>query len=153
MNPDIGRMGGEADDPHELNRFVLAQRDDYERALAELKDGRKRSHWMWYVFPQIEGLGSSPTSRRYALKSVAEATAYLRHPVLGTRLSECAEAVLSVEGRTAHEIFGSPDDMKLRSCATLFAHVSPAGSVFERLLDRYFGGEADRRTLALLGTC
>jgi uncharacterized protein (DUF1810 family) len=106
---------------------------------------------MWYVFPQLDGLGVSSTSRRYAIKSVAEAEGYLRHPVLGPRLRECAEAALGVEGRTAHEIFGSPDDMKLCSCATLFARVSPPGSAFERLLDKYFQGERDGRTIRLLG--
>jgi uncharacterized protein (DUF1810 family) len=137
-------------DPHDLGRFVHAQEGNYERALAEITAGRKRSHWMWYVFPQFDGLGFSPTSRRYSIKSVAEARAYLAHPVLGPRLTECAEAALRVEGRSALEVFGSPDDMKLRSCATLFAHVSPAGSVFERLLDRYFAGQRDDRTLRLI---
>jgi uncharacterized protein (DUF1810 family) len=140
-----------ADDPHDLDRFVEAQEDCYARALAEVRSGRKRSHWMWYVFPQLEGLGSSPTSRRYAIRSLAEAEAYLRHPILGPRLVECSEAALGVEGRSALEVFGSPDDMKLRSCATLFACVSPAGSVFHRLLDRYFQGRRDDRTLRLLG--
>jgi uncharacterized protein (DUF1810 family) len=142
---------GAAGDPHDLDRFVRAQEGDYERALAEIKGGRKRSHWMWYVFPQYDGLGFSATSTRYAIRSVAEAEAYLRHPVLGPRLVACAEAALGVEGRSAFEIFGSPDDMKLRSCATLFARVSPAGSVFERLLDKFFGGEPDAKTLRLLG--
>lgn len=139
------------DDPHDLNRFVRAQAGDYDRALAEIKAGRKRSHWMWYVFPQFEGLGSSSTSRRYSIKSIAEAGAYLRHPVLGPRLTECAEALLGIEGRSAHDIFGAPDDMKLRSCATLFAYVSPEGSVFDRLLGKYFQGEHDGATLCLLG--
>ena len=138
-------------DPHDLNRFVQAQAGDYERALAEVRAGRKRSHWMWYIFPQFDGLGFSATSRRYAIKSAAEARAYLGHPVLGPRLLECAEAVLRVEGRSTFEIFGSPDDLKLRSCATLFARVSPAGSVFDRLLDKYFQGRGDDRTLRLLG--
>ena len=133
---------GIAGDPHDLARFVEAQRDDYEQALAEIRGGRKRSHWMWYIFPQFDGLGFSSTSRRYAIKSVAEAEAYLRHPVLGPRLVECAEALLHLEGRSASEIFGSPDDMKLRSCATLFARVSPAGSVFERLLAEVFPGRS-----------
>jgi uncharacterized protein (DUF1810 family) len=106
---------------------------------------------MWYIFPQLEGLGSSEISRHYAIKSEAEAEAYLRHPILGPRLLEICEAAASIEGQTALEVFGSPDDMKLRSCATLFACVSPAGSVFERLLDRYFGGAPDERTLHLLG--
>ena len=138
-------------DPHDLGRFVESQEGDYEQALAEIRGGRKRSHWMWYIFPQYDGLGFSPTSRRYAIKSLAEAEAYLRHPVLGPRLVACAEAALAVEGRSASEIFDSPDDMKLRSCATLFARVSPAGSVFERLLDKYFRGQPDEKTLRLIG--
>ena len=142
---------GSAGDPHNLNRFLHAQAHDYERALSEVKAGRKRSHWMWYIFPQFAGLGFSSTSERYAIKSVAEAKAYLAHPVLGPRLVECAEAVLGIEGRSALEVFGSPDDLKLRSCATLFANVSPAESVFERLLDRYYQGERDSQTLGLLG--
>jgi len=138
-------------DPYDLARFVRAQERDYATALSELASGRKRSHWMWYVFPQCHGLGSSPISRHYAIRSVAEAEAYLRHPVLGPRLVECAEALLAIEGRSAHEIFDSPDDLKLRSSATLFARVSPPGSVFEQLLDRYFAGARDDRTLRLLG--
>ena len=138
-------------DPHDLGRFVQAQEGDYERALSEVRAGRKRSHWMWYIFPQYEGLGFSPTSRRYSIKSIAEAKAYLAHAVLGPRLTACAEAALGVEGRSALEVFGPPDDMKLRSCATLFAHVSPPGSVFERLLSKYFDGERDERTLRLIG--
>ena len=141
----------DADDPHDLGRFVRAQEGDYERALSEVRAGRKRSHWMWYVFPQYDGLGFSETTRRYAIKSVAEAQAYLAHPVLGPRLTEIAEATLGVDGRSAHEVLGSPDDMKLRSCATLFAHVSPPRSVFHRLLDKYFRGERDDRTLRLIG--
>jgi uncharacterized protein (DUF1810 family) len=142
---------GSADDPHDLKRFALAQAEDYERALAEIKDGRKRSHWMWYIFPQVEGLGFSAMSRRYSIKSLAEARAYLDHPVLGRRLVECAEAAMGVEGRSAHEVFGSPDDMKLKSCATLFSCVTPSDSVFARLLDKFFDGERDARTLQLLG--
>jgi len=137
-------------DPYDLARFLDAQTDDYERALAEVRSGRKRSHWMWYVFPQLDGLGSSSMSRRYSIKSVAEAKAYLDHTVLGPRLVQCAEAALGVEGRSALDIFGSPDDMKLRSCATLFARVSPGGSVFHRLIDEYFNGEHDSNTLQLL---
>jgi uncharacterized protein (DUF1810 family) len=137
-------------DPYDLARFVRAQERDYATALSELASGRKRSHWMWYVFPQCHGLGSSATAAHYAIRSLAEAEAYLRHPVLGPRLVECAKALLAIEGRSAHEIFGSPDDLKLRSSATLFALVSPAGSVFERLLDRYFAGARDDRTLRLL---
>jgi uncharacterized protein (DUF1810 family) len=137
-------------DPHQLSRFVDAQEGVYERALSEIRGGLKRSHWMWFIFPQYDGLGSSDISKRYAIKSLAEAGAYLAHPVLGPRLLECAEAVHAVEDRSATEIFGSPDDMKLRSCATLFAQVSPRGSVFERMLDKYFDGKADERTLELL---
>ncbi len=138
-------------DLHGLGRLVQAQNHDYEQALTEVRAGQKRSHWMWYIFPQFDGLGFSPTSRRYAIKSVPEAEAYLADSVLGQRLIECAEAVLSVQGRSATEIFGSPDDVKLWSSATLFAHVSPPGSVFERLLDKYFRGERDDKTLRLLG--
>jgi uncharacterized protein (DUF1810 family) len=139
------------DDPYDLGRFLQAQADDYERALSEIAGGRKRTHWMWYIFPQIDGLAFSSTSKHYAIRSVEEARAYLAHPVLGPRLRECAEAVVGVEGRTAAEIFGSPDDMKLKSCATLFASVAPPGSVFDRLLDKYFRGERDGKTLRLLG--
>jgi len=140
-----------AGDPHTLSRFVLAQEDDYEQALSEIRSGRKQSHWMWYIFPQLDGLGFSSTSKWYSIKSVEEAAAYLGHPVLGPRLMECAEAALRTEGRSAFEIFGSPDDVKLRSCATLFACVSPAGSVFDRLLGKYYQGKRDGKTLSLLG--
>jgi uncharacterized protein (DUF1810 family) len=135
---------------HDLARFLAAQRGSYEHALAEIASGRKRSHWMWYVFPQFTGLGMSATSRKYAIASLAEAEAYLRHEVLGPRLVACPDAALAVEGRSAREIFGSPDDLKLRSSATLFAQVSPEGSVFHRLLEKYFGGEPDAATLRLL---
>ncbi|HTU01419.1 MAG TPA: DUF1810 domain-containing protein [Candidatus Sulfotelmatobacter sp.] len=138
------------DDPYDLRRFVEAQEGDYERALGELQGGRKRTHWMWYIFPQLDGLGFSATAKHYAIKSLEEARAYLAHPVLGPRLERCAEAVLGVEGRSATAIFGSPDDLKLRSCATLFAAVSPPGSVFERLLATYYRGERDAKTLQLL---
>ena len=138
-------------DPYALSRFVDAQAATHAGALAELRAGRKRTHWMWYVFPQFKGLGRSQSSQHYAIKSVAEAQAYLSHPVLGPRLTACAEALLQVEGRSVYEIFGSPDDSKLKSCATLFAQVSPAGSVFERVLGKYFQGKPDRTTLDLLG--
>jgi uncharacterized protein (DUF1810 family) len=137
-------------DPFNLSRFVEAQDADYARAIEEIRGGQKRSHWMWYVFPQIDGLGLSATSKYFAIASVAEARTYLDHPVLGPRLLECAQAVLSVDGRSARDIFGSPDDLKLQSCATLFAHVSPSGSVFERLLDRFYRGARDGETLRLL---
>ena len=139
-----------ADDPHDLNRFVEAQENDYEVALSEITGGRKRAHWMWYIFPQIEGLGFSSISRRFSIKSIDEAKAYLDHPVLGPRLIKCAEAVVRVEGRSAVEIFGYPDDLKLKSCATLFASVVPAGSVFDRLLAKYYDGTRDEKTLHLL---
>ena len=145
---DPGTVG----DPYDLSRFVQAQEDAYHQALSEIASGQKRSHWMWYIFPQIDGLGLSSTSKRYSIKSIAEAEAYLRHPILGPRLTECAEAALRIEGRSAQTVFGSPDDMKLRSCATLFAHVSHPGSVFHRLLDKYWRGENDRMTLELVGT-
>jgi uncharacterized protein (DUF1810 family) len=138
------------DDPFNLSRFVLAQQENFEEALAEIRGGRKRTHWMWYVFPQLDGLAFSSTSKHYAIKSLAEARAYLAHPVLGPRLLECAEAAVGVEGRSATAIFGSPDDLKLRSCATLFACVSPPGSVFDRLLAKYYSGERDLKTLRLL---
>ena len=144
-------MKQQAYDPYDLARFVLAQEVDYAQALSEIRSGRKRSHWMWFIFPQFVGLASSSMSTEYAINNLAQAEAYLRHPVLGPRLLESCEAVLGIVGRSAFEVFGSPDDMKLRSCATLFARVSPAGSVFERVLDRYFDGEPDDKTLRLLG--
>jgi uncharacterized protein (DUF1810 family) len=137
-------------DPYDLNRFANAQESSYAAALSELRAGRKRTHWMWFVFPQIAGLGHSSMSEHYAIRSEGEARAYLAHPLLGARLIECAEAVLSVEGKSATEIMGSPDDMKLKSCATLFAYVSPAGSVFQTILDQYYSSEADPLTLRLL---
>ena len=140
----------DANDPHDLRRFVDAQSSNYDQALSEIRAGRKRTHWMWYVFPQYDGLGRSPAAQRYSIKSVAEADAYLRHSVLGPRLLQCAEAVLDVEGRTAHAIFGSPDDAKLRSSATLFSRVASPGSAFHRILDRCFAGQPDRRTLELI---
>ena len=143
-------MADPTTDTHDLSRFLEAQQGSYQIALSEIRQGRKRSHWMWFVFPQYVGLGISPTSQRYAIKSVAEAEAYLNDPVLGPRLVECAQALLDVEGPSAHEIFGSPDDIKLKSSATLFAHVSSSGSVLERVLDKYFRGERDGKTLSLL---
>jgi len=149
VTPSDGETQQEAD-PYDLERFVRAQQHDYARALAELKGGRKRSHWMWYIFPQFRGLGFSSMSQRYAIGSVDEAKAYLRHPVLGPRLTECANALLAIADRSATDILGSPDDLKLRSSATLFAHVSPPASEFERLLQMYWQGEPDQSTLELL---
>jgi len=139
-----------ATDPYDLQRFVDAQEHVYGPALSEIKSGLKRSHWMWFIFPQFRGLGVSRTSERFALKSVAEARAYLAHPVLGQRLVECAEAILEVSDRSAFEILGSPDDLKLRSCATLFACASPEIPAFQRVLDKYFRGQRDDRTLHLM---
>jgi uncharacterized protein (DUF1810 family) len=135
---------------YDLERFVRAQAATHEQALAEVTRGRKQSHWMWFVFPQIAGLGMSEMSRRYAIADVGEARACLAHPVLGPRLQACFEATLGVDGRTAHEIFGSPDDMKLQSSATLFAAVSEAGSIFQQVLDKYFDGRPDNKTQRLI---
>ena len=140
------------DDPFHLERFVEAQAPIYGQALAELRAGDKRSHWMWFVFPQLAGLGLSPTAQRYAIGSLEEARAYLAHPALGPRLRECAAAVNAVEGLSARRIFGSPDDLKFRSSMTLFREAAPDEAAFQAALDRYFAGEADPRTLELLRT-
>jgi uncharacterized protein (DUF1810 family) len=137
-------------DPFDLHRFVEAQQETYEQALSELKLGRKQTHWMWYIFPQLDGLGFSPITKRYSIKSPDEARAYLTHPTLGPRLRLCAETILSVDGKSAQEILGSPDDLKLKSSATLFANVSPPGSVFEQILEKFYSGERDAATLRLL---
>jgi uncharacterized protein (DUF1810 family) len=135
-------------DPYGLERFVAAQNagGTYEHALAELRRGTKTSHWMWFVFPQIAGLGQSPTSRRYAISSLDEARAYLEHPVLGPRMLECAGVVSATQGRSAAQIFGAVDARKLRSSMTLLLRASPAEPVFQRVLDRYFDGVADATT-------
>ena len=138
------------EDPFDLNRFVKAQDGVYERALAELKRGQKSSHWMWFIFPQIAGLGRSSTAQFYAIKSVDEAKAYLKHPVLGTRLSDCSKVLLQCKGLSASDIFGFPDDLKLRSSMTLFASISEPDSVFALVLGEYFEGLPDPRTLELL---
>ncbi len=138
-------------DPFELSRFISAQEGIYDRALAELREGLKRSHWMWFIFPQIEGLGHSPTTRLYSIKSLEEARHYLAHAVLGTRLKECTEAVLAVQGRSASDIFGHPDDWKLQSSMTLFELVAGRNSVFSRVLDKYYQGKRDPRTLQIVG--
>ena len=134
----------------DLQIFVQAQEDIYEQALAELKNGSKESHWMWFVFPQIAGLGNSEMARKYAIPNLADAKAYLSHDLLGSRLRECTEAVLAVEGRTAHEILGSPDDVKLKSCMTLFEVADGPGSVFSSILEKYFEGQRDERSLVIL---
>jgi uncharacterized protein (DUF1810 family) len=140
------------EDKFDLARFVSAQADSYSyvQALKEVSNGKKQSHWMWYVFPQLHGLGHSSTSQRYGIAGANEAYAYLEHELLGPRLIAICEATISIEGRSATDIFGKPDDMKLRSCATLFAFVSDANSVFHRLLDKYFDGKSDERTVRLL---
>ncbi|HEY2590917.1 MAG TPA: DUF1810 domain-containing protein [Steroidobacteraceae bacterium] len=138
-------------DLHGLERFVEAQEPVYTHVRAELEAGRKRTHWMWFVFPQLRGLGASPTSRRFAIASLAEAHAYLEHPLLGPRLLECTRLVNAVEGRTLTEIFGSPDDLKFRSCMTLFAAAGGSErALFDAALRKYCGGVSDERTLALL---
>lgn len=139
-------------DPFNLRRFVDAQAPVYAQVLAELRAGSKRSHWMWFVFPQIAGFGRSETARHFAIGSRDEAAAYLAHPVLGERLRECCRLATLVEGRSAHEIFGSPDDMKLRSSLTLFAAVAPDEAIFAAALQKLFNGAADASTLARLSS-
>jgi uncharacterized protein (DUF1810 family) len=138
-------------DPYDLARFVQAQDEAFEVALSEVQRGRKISHWMWFIFPQLRGLGYSAMAMHYGITGKDEARAYLTHEVLGQRLITICEAALAVEGKSATEIFGEPDDMKLRSCATLFAKVSMANSVFHRIIDKYFDGDFDQRTIDLLG--
>ena len=137
--------------PFDLQRFVDAQAPVFETVCRELADGRKRSHWMWFVFPQAECLGLSPTARFYGIASRAEALAYWRHALLGPRLARCTALVLATTGRSAQEIFGRPDDLKLRSCMTLFAAVAPQEPAFPAVIARFFAGEPDPRTLAWLG--
>jgi len=135
---------------YNLERFVDAQRTDYSIALAEIKDGKKKSHWMWYIFPQVLGLGYTSTSISYGIKNLDEATAYLNHPVLGQRLVEISNALLALETNDAKKIFGSPDHMKLRSSMTLFSLVPAADKVFQAVLDKFFDGKKDEKTLQLL---
>jgi uncharacterized protein (DUF1810 family) len=134
---------------HNLNRFIEAQQSDYQTALAEIKNARKRSHWMWYIFPQIQGLGLSETSRFYAIKDLREATEFLNHPVLGKNLIEICEALLKLEGNNANQIFGSPDDMKLKSSMTLFASLG-TNPVFDGVLKKFFNGAKDSKTLSII---
>lgn len=136
--------------PFNLNRFIQAQEKIYDRVLAELRNGRKQSHWMWYIFPQIDGLARSATSKYYAIKSREEAIAYMNHHVLGKRLFECANTVLVIEGKTVLEIFGYPDNLKFKSSMTLFSAIAK-DSLFINVLDKYFQSEQDNRTLQLLG--
>ncbi|MEM5433882.1 DUF1810 domain-containing protein [Paraburkholderia diazotrophica] len=138
------------DDQFDLRRFVEAQAPIYAQALAELRAGRKQSHWMWYVFPQIQGLGESQMAQKFAITSLAEAVAYLQHPVLGPRLREATQAVNGVEGSTIETIFGYPDYLKFRSSMTLFSNAAPGDPIFANALAKYFDGEPDERTLALI---
>ncbi|MGY8817908.1 MAG: DUF1810 domain-containing protein [Pseudomonadales bacterium] len=137
-------------DPHDLQRFVDAQQSIYDRALAELNAGHKQSHWMWFIFPQIAGLGHSDMARRYAIKDADEATAYLEHPLLGPRLEQCAQALLAHAERPTRQILGSPDDMKLHSSMTLFAAVVPERPTFQAVLDAFFAADPDPATLSRL---
>ena len=140
------------DDPYNLQRFVDAQWPVYERVCRELRQGRKQSHWMWFIFPQIKGIGRSEMAQKFAISSPEEAEAFLAHPILGPRLQECSRIVADLEGRSVEDIFGYPDDMKFRSSMTLFAHAASDKDkeIFQRCLDKYFGGEPDRLTLAAL---
>ena len=133
-----------------LERYIKAQAPIYAQALAELKQGHKQSHWMWYVFPQFTGLGHSPMSQAYAIQSLEEARQYLAHPVLGARFRECCRALMDIQNRTAHEIFRTPDDLKFRSSLTLFSQAAPEEPLFLELLNKYFGGKKDAATLELL---
>lgn len=141
----------DAADPFCLSRFVSAQENVYQQVLTELEQGRKRTHWIWFIFPQIDGLGHSSMAERYAIKSLDEARAYLRHPVLGARLQQCTEKVIAIDGKSIATIFGYPDDLKFRSSMTLFASIAGPESVFSAALEKYFDGEKDAMTLALLG--
>ena len=141
-------MSGNID--YDLDRFIDAQNGVYDRALAELRNGRKRSHWMWFIFPQMAGLGTSSMAEKYAIRSAGEASTYLADPILGARLLRCVDAVLSIDGKSAHEVFGSPDDHKLRSSMTLFAAVSDHGSPFHQMIDHFYDGAFDHRTIELL---
>jgi uncharacterized protein (DUF1810 family) len=138
------------DDPFDLGRFLAAQAPVMPAVRRELAVGRKQTHWMWFVFPQLRALGRSPTARRYGITGLEEARAYLAHPVLGQRLADCAGLVLAVEGRSAHDIFGSPDDLKLRSCMTLFAAAGPQQPAFAEVLRRHYDGRPDPLTASLL---
>lgn len=134
-----------------LQRFLDAQKSSYQSALTEIKNGKKRSHWMWYIFPQIQGLGFSETSKFYAIKDVSEAEAYLQHPVLGARLIEISTVAAQLSSNNATQVFGSPDDMKLKSSMTLFAALNQTNPVFQQVLDQFFGGKKDAQTLNIIG--
>jgi len=134
----------------ELIRFLEAQNQMYLTALTEVKKGSKKSHWMWFIFPQVKGLGTSETARYFGLNGISQATEYLKHPVLGRHLVEISQALLALEGKTANQIFGTPDDLKLRSCMTLFAAVENSNPVFSRVLEKYFNGQPDALTLSII---
>ncbi|MGI4803224.1 MAG: DUF1810 domain-containing protein [Janthinobacterium lividum] len=134
-----------------LQRFLDAQKSSYQTALTEIKNGKKRSHWMWYIFPQIQGLGFSETSKFYAIKDVSEAEAYLQHPVLGARLIEISKVATELSSSNATQVFGSPDDMKLKSSMTLFAALDDPNPVFQAVLNKFFGGKTDGQTLKMIG--
>lgn len=144
------RQNLQEDDIFSLHRFLIAQDHIYEKALEELQHGKKRSHWMWFIFPQIEGLGKSSTAQFYSIKTIEEAQAYLNHPVLGNRLLECTKTILSVKNKSASQIFGFPDDLKLKSSLTLFASISLPNSLFYQALNQFFAGEQDEQTISLL---
>jgi len=138
------------DDPYPLQRFVKAQEGVFEAACAELRNGRKRGHWMWFIFPQIRGLGKSAMAQTFGIASAEEARGYLLHPILGPRLRECTSLAIAIEDRTIHEILGSPDDLKFHSCMTLFSSVAPEEELFRKALHKFFGGELDQATLERL---
>ena len=138
-------------DVHNLQRFLDAQSNIYSQVITELQQGSKRTHWIWFIFPQMAGLGFSQTASYYGIKSIDEARSYLKQPILGERLRECVRLVLNVKGKTARQIFGSPDDLKFCSSMTLFQQASPDNSLFAKALDQYYQGKADTRTLQLLG--
>jgi uncharacterized protein (DUF1810 family) len=140
----------DGNDPFDLERYITAQRGTYEDALNELRFGQKEGHWMWFIFPQIQGLGISETAKHFAIKGLAEASAYIEHPILGPRLIKCSSAVLGIDGSSAAEIFGHPDDIKLKSSMTLFAQVAEGGSIFSKVLAKYFSGQLDTGTIKIL---
>lgn len=146
----ISNTGDRVKDPYHLHRFVDAQNPVFERVCSELRDGEKRGHWMWFIFPQIQGLGHSSIAREFAISSREEAEAYLNHAVLGPRLRECCRLVILVEGHSIREIFGHSDDLKFRSSMTLFAHATSENQIFQDALEKYFGGEPDPLTLERL---
>ena len=152
FNPETDKASNrnQMNTSYDLERFVQAQQPLYEKVIEELRDGRKQSHWMWFIFPQIAGLGRSEMARYYAISSQDEAAAYLRHSLLGARLKQCAQLVLAINGKRLHEIFGNPDDAKFRSCMTLFSSVAGPASVFQACLEKYCDNQPDPWTLAKL---